>query len=100
MSKPAFVFKPFVGDKTPHGQLQEWAERHGVKLIWKDEKSQTKGITQWTSYPIIEEHHYSEFIGSGSDTKESHRMAAELIINSKGTLDEARGRKKPVIARM
>ncbi|KAG9120775.1 hypothetical protein FRC07_003593 [Ceratobasidium sp. 392] len=86
MSKPAFVFKPFVDDKTPHSQLQEWADYYGVKLVWKDEKSQTKGITKWTSYPIIEEYHYSKFTGSGPGTRESHRVAAELIINSKGTL--------------
>ncbi|KAG9089575.1 hypothetical protein FS749_001225 [Ceratobasidium sp. UAMH 11750] len=100
MRKPPFVFKPFTGDVTPHGQLQEWAEHYGVTLKWSDTKIQPKGITQWTSYPIIQGHHYIEFTGSGPSTRDSHKQAAKMIIESDGTLDEARRRIVPVIARM
>ncbi|KAG9078125.1 hypothetical protein FRC06_008522 [Ceratobasidium sp. 370] len=101
MGKPPFVFKPFVDDVTPHGQLQEWAQYYGVTLGWNDTKTQPiKGFTQWTSYPIIQGHHYFEFTGSGPDLRSSHKQAAEMIIESDGKLDEARRRTVLVIARM
>ncbi|KAG8775129.1 hypothetical protein FRC12_001656 [Ceratobasidium sp. 428] len=100
MNKTSFQFKPFTDDSPAHSQLQEWADYYGVELGWEDIKGQNGGITEWTSYPIIQKHHYSEYVGSGSATRKSHKQAAELIVKSKGILDEARKRKIPVIARI
>ncbi|KAG8780105.1 hypothetical protein FRC12_023445, partial [Ceratobasidium sp. 428] len=95
MNKPPFQFKTFTDSVTPHGQLQEWAEHYGLKLTWDEKKSQTNGITEWASYPIIQGHHYSGFAGSGLNTRTSRKKAAESIIGSKGILDEAKARKLP-----
>ncbi|KAG9089577.1 hypothetical protein FS749_001227 [Ceratobasidium sp. UAMH 11750] len=85
-----FRFKPFTSNLTPHAQLQEWADYYHVKLGWGETKSQTQGITEWTSYPIIQGKHYCTFEGTGGSQKCSRAAAAELIIACPGTLDAAK----------
>ncbi|KAG8728061.1 hypothetical protein FRC10_005380, partial [Ceratobasidium sp. 414] len=97
-----FKFKPFMGDSTPHAQLQEWADYYHVKLGWGETKGQTQGITEWTSYPIsmpsviqkglqadqisVQGEHYSAFEGIGKSQKCSRAAAAERIIACSRTL--------------
>ncbi|KAG8704710.1 hypothetical protein FRC09_003370 [Ceratobasidium sp. 395] len=81
-----FRLKPFASNSPAHAQLQEWADYYHVKLGWEDKKAQTQGITKWTSYPIIQGRHYSEFAGVGQSQKHSHAAAAERIMTSLGTL--------------
>ncbi|KAG9123338.1 hypothetical protein FRC07_015070 [Ceratobasidium sp. 392] len=101
-----FQFKPFTNDLTPHAQLQEWADYYHIDLKWAENKTQKKGITEWSSYPIsthslafyrcrgtpttlhepVQKKHYSNFVGIGGAQKHSRAAAAELIIACPTTL--------------
>ncbi|KAG8780106.1 hypothetical protein FRC12_023446 [Ceratobasidium sp. 428] len=86
----AFEFKPFTNESTAHGQLQEWADYYHVNLNWKDVAVQTQGVTECTSYPIIQGLHYHEFVGIGGTRKVSRVSAAKRIITCPGALDMAK----------
>ncbi|KAG9089576.1 hypothetical protein FS749_001226 [Ceratobasidium sp. UAMH 11750] len=85
-----FRFRPFTNDSTPHAQLQEWADYYHIELKWEETKTQEQGITEWTSYPIIQGKHYSAFKGTGKAQKLSRAAAAEQIIAYPRALDAAR----------
>ncbi|KAG8707054.1 hypothetical protein FRC09_002062 [Ceratobasidium sp. 395] len=81
-----FKFKPCADDLTPHGQLQEWADYFHVDLKWKDDKTPKQGVTEWSSYPIIQGVHYQEFVGVGGALMFSRAAATERIIACLKTL--------------
>lgn len=102
-----FEFKPFTRELPPHAQLQEWADYHHIKLRWKDERTQTNGLTEWTSYPIsmwnvcdwytswlilcstylsVQGIPYSDFVGDGPEKGHARRIAAAHIIACSNTL--------------
>ncbi|KAG9120776.1 hypothetical protein FRC07_003594 [Ceratobasidium sp. 392] len=87
----SFKFRSFTADSTPHAQLQEWADYYHVDLRWGENKTQKQGITEWTSYPIIQGKHYTGFTGVGAKQKYSRAIAAESIIACLETLNAAMG---------
>lgn len=92
-----YIFTEFTQDHGPLAQLQEWANHNHVELAWDDYTSQENGISSTTSYPIIEGYGYPDFTGIGPKIRIARGKAAEMIIQSPGTLIEARSRGLPTI---
>ncbi|CAE6442695.1 unnamed protein product [Rhizoctonia solani] len=85
----AYIFKTPTRDLTHAAQLQEWADYYKVELRWEDRSVQTRGVAEWSTYPVIQEYHFNQFVGKGTTLRAARQVAAEFIIQSNGTLDTA-----------
>ncbi|KAG8763966.1 hypothetical protein FRC11_007647 [Ceratobasidium sp. 423] len=91
-----YTFKPPTRDLTYSAQLQEWADYYSVNLRWGDRSVQTRGVTEWSTYPVIQGNHLNGFVGKGTALRTARQAAAELIIQSKGALDMAKTLPRPI----